>query len=507
MQSVKKLFYNILLVTGTTLFLRTVSVAFIAYLGERIGASGIGIYQLILSVYFLAVTIASSGIRFSTTRLVSEEHASSCVSQSKVVRVCFFYALFFGLASCLLLWFFSPFIADKWLREPQTLLALRILSCALPVVGINSVLSGYFTAQRKHPRCALFQMIDQSVRILGTLGGLYLFSPTSIRGVCAVLAAGSLCGECTSFLLYSGSYLFQKHRHYFNRRKRSISYGTLTPRLLKIALPIAFSAYARSGLSTLQNILIPRGLDQAGLSKEQALSSYGTVHGMALPILLYPNTLMVVLSDLLLPELTECQVSGSQKRLHYMISRVLQISFLFCVSVMGVFYCFSHELSNAIYPHTDISFYLQIFAPLILVMYMDTVVDGLLKGLGEQLRSMKYNVIDSLVSVILIYLLVPIYGISGYVVTVMASELLNFILSLNRLIKITHYRPKILRGIAVPLLCIACTAAITRFFFKDLVSGLTLSILRFLGCYFVLLVLSKCLTREDLKWFKSIIKR
>ena len=57
------IFYNALLLTGVNLMLRFISTGFQVYLSGRIGAEGIGLLQLELSVGGLAMTIGMAGIR------------------------------------------------------------------------------------------------------------------------------------------------------------------------------------------------------------------------------------------------------------------------------------------------------------------------------------------------------------------------------------------------------------------------------------------------------------
>ena len=146
-------------------------------------------------------------------------------------------------------------------------------------------------------------------------------------------------------------------------------------------------------------------------------------------------------------------------------------------------------------------------------MYMDTIVDGMLKGLGEQYQSMKYNVIDSFASVCMVYFLLPVFGIKGYVMTVMVSEVLNFSLSLGRLVKITSLRISVKEIVLKPLLCVVCTALTcgilwfpdswTNAHFPDL---LLVRVLFLIGCYVLFLFLFSCLKKEDLKWFASLVR-
>ena len=88
----------------------------------------------------------------------------------------------------------------------------------------------------------------------------------------------------------------------------------LTSRMLHIALPLAFSAYARSALSTLEHLLVPRGLKSAGFSADRALSGYGTIQGMVMPIISFPACFLMALGELMIPELTEAQMRGRARR-------------------------------------------------------------------------------------------------------------------------------------------------------------------------------------------------
>ena len=68
----RKLIYNTALLTASSLLLNVIAMAFLVWLVGRIGAAGIGLYQLVLSVTNLCATFAISGVRFAATRLVAE---------------------------------------------------------------------------------------------------------------------------------------------------------------------------------------------------------------------------------------------------------------------------------------------------------------------------------------------------------------------------------------------------------------------------------------------------
>ena len=95
-------------------------------------------------------------------------------------------------------------------------------------------------------------------------------------------------------------------------------------------------------------------------------------------------------------------------------------------------------------------------------MYLDTAVDCMLKGMDEQLSVMRYNVVDAALSMALVYILLPIMGIKGYILVICLSEVFNFSLSLGRLIKVTKFELDLTERVVKPILCIAISVLATK---------------------------------------------
>ena len=203
--------------------------------------------------------------------------------------------------------------------------------------------------------------------------------------------------------------------------------------MLKIAVPLAFSAYARSALTTLQHLLVPRGLRTAGYSTDGALSGYGTIQGMALPVIFFPSCLLAAAAELIVPELTEAQVQNNRREIRRTSRELLRISVVFSFLVAVFLLFFAGQLSLLIYHSKDAGRYIRILAPLIPVMYTDMVVDGCLKGRGQQVWSMGINILDALLGLLLVLWLLPRYGLPAYILVIYTTEVFNFALSLKRL--------------------------------------------------------------------------
>ena len=66
----RKFFIQGAVLAAVSLFLRVTNMGYRAYLSQKIGSAGMGLYQLILSVFLLAVTLSTSGISLAVTRMV-----------------------------------------------------------------------------------------------------------------------------------------------------------------------------------------------------------------------------------------------------------------------------------------------------------------------------------------------------------------------------------------------------------------------------------------------------
>ena len=207
----------------------------------------------------------------------------------------------------------------------------------------------------------------------------------------------------------------------------------LTGRMLSVALPLAVSAYARSALSTLEHLLVPRGFRKSGLSADAALAGYGVIQGMAMPVLSFPSCLLSSLAENVIPELTGAQVRGEREKIRREVRSLLTMSLLFAIAVAFALFVTSDFIGSALFASSEAGKYIRLLAPLIPAMYVDMVVDGCLKGLGQQVWSMGINILDAGLGVLLVYTLLPIGALDAYIGIIYFNELLNLALSAARL--------------------------------------------------------------------------
>ena len=481
--SARRFARNALLLIAVNLFMRTVGVSFNVYLSNRAGGEVMGLYSLLFGVYGLALTLGSAGINLGTTRLIADVMGAYCpasagltegddlcrLSIRAALRRCLIYSIVCSTATGCLLFTAAPIIGRVWLNDDRTILSLRVLALTLPPISVSACLGGYFTAVRRVAKTAAVGIGVQFLRIAFCAYLLTLWLPEGVEMTCLALVLGGALSEICGLALTVLAYLADRRRHLRVHPEEASAPSRIDPdriatgsKLLGITVPVTLSACLRSGLLTLQHILIPRGLKQSGASWESALTSYGVLHSMVLPVVLFPSAFISSFSGLLVPEVAESWARGDRVRVARLAKKIITPALIFSFGVGGVMACFGNELGVAIYGSSEAGTYIRMLAPLVPIMYVDSSVDAFLKGMGEQVYSMNVNIIDAGVSVLLVWLLLPRMGLWGYIVAIYVTETLNTTLSLCRMLRMSAMPVSLWKQVFGPLLCITGATAVCR---------------------------------------------
>ena len=127
------IFYSALLLTGVNLLLRLVGTSFQVYLSSRIGAEGIGLLQLVMSIGSMAMVAGTAGIRTATMYLTAEELGRGRPKNvTWVLSGCVLYSLLCSAAVAAVVYIVAPFIASQWVGRPEIQDAVRLFSLFLP---------------------------------------------------------------------------------------------------------------------------------------------------------------------------------------------------------------------------------------------------------------------------------------------------------------------------------------------------------------------------------------
>lgn len=488
-----RIFYSALLLTGVNLLLRLVSTSFQVYISGRIGAAGVGLLQLVLSVGMLAMTAGMAGIRTATMYLTAEELGNKRPGNvTWVLSGCFLYSILCSGAISFSLYYFAPVLAKGWICDLRTIGAIRLFAGFLPISCLCGVMTGYFTAANRIGTLAAVEVAEQLCSMTVTMLFLTFWAGSDPAKACQAVILGSGVGACLTLLCL----VILRVRE-----------GTVTAprlpirkRLFNIAIPLALADDLKSGISTAENLMVPRRLSLYPGTRDP-LAAFGMVCGMVFPVLMFPAAILFGLAELLIPELARCAAAGSQVRIRYLVKRSLRVAMLYGFLFCGLMYLLSDELCIALYQNQEAGIYLRRFALLIPMLYCDAITDAMTKGLGQQKACVRYNILTSSMDVALLFFLLPRYGIDGYFFSFLITHLLNFVLSLGRLVKISRHPLQL----HTPLLAaLACAAAIWGASFLANPWTKSAAYLAILSC---LLFLTKVLSRADFVWLKGLIQK
>ena len=131
---------NGILLATVALLMRGVSLAFNSYITARIGAEGMGLLSLTMSVYGFAVTFATSGVSLAVTRLCAEALGRGETGDVRaIVRRATLYAVGFGGVASVVLFSFAGPIGLSWLGDARTVPSLRVLAFALVPIALATI--------------------------------------------------------------------------------------------------------------------------------------------------------------------------------------------------------------------------------------------------------------------------------------------------------------------------------------------------------------------------------
>ena len=479
------------MLTGVNLLLRFVGTSFQVYLSGRIGAAGIGLLQLVMSVGSLAMVAGIGGIRTATMYLTAEEIGKGRKQNvTWVLSGCFLYSILFSVSIASLLYWFAPWIAQNWIGDVRTVDALRLFASFLPVSCLCGVMTGYFTAANRIGTLAAVEVAEQALSMCLTLGALVLWAGADATRACLCVILGSSLGACLTLICLIILRL---------RERASAGIRILVrTRLLQTGLPLAAADDLKTGINTLENLMVPKRLAM-NLETPNPLAAFGLVSGMVFPVIMFPAAILFGLTELLIPELARCAAAGSTTRIHYLVKKSLQVALVYGITFGGLIFLLAEELCLQLYKNTDAVTFLKLYALLIPMLYCDAITDSMVKGLGQQKICVRFNIFTSALDVGFLYLLLPTHGMNGYYFSFLVTHLINFALSFGRLLKIT------IRKIPLYIPLFSATATVISIYAASFVAQPFVRCSCYLLILGSLLFLFRILTFTDVQWMKSLI--
>lgn len=418
-----------LILTLTGLVSRVIGFFYRIYLSRLFGEEGMGIYQLLSPVLALSFSLTAAGYQTAISKFVAERSAKERSPSLRPMLVGMSISLPLSLLCCAVIFFFSDFIAVHLLLEPRCASMLKILSFSVPLGAVHSCVNGYFYGIKKAGLPAFSQLTEQLSRV----GCVYAISAYAFsRGMVPtinVAVLGLAAGEFFSMIVSIASI------YCCSLKSRAASgCGPLLPiygSILGMALPLTANRIVLNLLQSVESVSIPAKLRAYGYDTSTALSVYGVLTGMAMPLIFFPNALTNSVAVLLLPLISESYALGDLRAVKQSALKTIKYCCILGFLCMCGFSLFGKQVGVLLFDSPLAGHFIATLGFICPFMYLDTTLSSILQGLGMAGRIFIMNVICLLLRLAFVFFAIPTFGITGYLWGMLASQLVQSVLYLG----------------------------------------------------------------------------
>lgn len=412
-----------------------------------IGAEGVGLYQLIFSIYALSLALTSA---FSSTLISRQVSSYLAWGDEEGAKGYFFTAaaesFFSALALSLILFFFGEGIAAAQGAVGGGA-GYRVIAPAVVLVAILSALKGWFNGNMNLTPSALSIVIEQGVKLSM---GLILASLYRGRGMAAATAAalgGVTISEVAAVLSLGTLYLFKRPKG------RAISISL--KRVWKEGFPLRVNGLILPAALFLDGLLIVRLLGIYGLAREEAVASYGIYAGAINSIVNFPVVLVISLAIAVIPLISRSKSTRDIASLKGKAALTLKLSLVVSLPCALALAVLAPQTVSLFYPvftaaEKEVAArLLAIGAGSIVFMSLSQIYSSLLQAIDRAGDAAVSLAISVGVRLILILLIVPRIGIIGIAISGWISYLLFTLLTLAKWLQYTGKSENALKTLAL----------------------------------------------------------
>lgn len=440
-----------LILTLSGVVTRFLGFYFRIFLTDLIGAEGLGLYQLTLPLIPICMSISCSGISLAISR-----HGNN-YADSREYTVCgLTISGIISILCSLLIYNFKDFFAIHFFKDTKCSELIGIMAYMVPLSCIHNCITAYYIGISKTHIPAIAQLLEQICRILSVylifiIGQNKGFPLTPVHGIMGLLA-----GELVSALF--SLTLFNPRIKDFKCAKRSLIINDI----IKTAVPVSGNRIILSIFHSFEAVLIPLLLCSGGHTRAEALTTLGTLTGMALPIIMLPSTLINSFSTLLLPS-----VSGHQNVTYHIIT-AFKCSLLFGIFCLSGFVFWGNEIGYFLFKEELVGKYVCILGWLCPFLYLCTTLGSIINGMGKTNYTLYLNVSSLIIRIILMITLIPKMQINGYLIAFLVSEIYLSLATALVLYKLNPFSLNMFDLIIIPVLAAFISCGISLFIYQIL---------------------------------------
>ena len=436
------------LLTAISISLQTLSLLLNIFITRKLGAASIGVASLIYSFYAFAITLANGNTFTSTSRFVSEEIGKGSGNVEKIVSYALRFSLLLSLLFATAIFIFAPTIGIDYLKSNSSVFAIRLMAISLPLATVGSCLKGYFHAMRLVKKPCIADTMEFFVKF--TVVAIFVeFIILPGRGdIFTAIALSIVLGEIASCIYLSFSYAFRKPS---GGDKKNASIPSFRKYVVAI-FPIVINAYIFITLSSTNEALVPLTLKNFSGSTGIALSQYGIFEAIILPILFFPSIVLQSLSYILVPEIARSKSAQSMDSVRELTKKVFTQGLSWSILVAMVLFSYGGKIGLLACDDPLVGTTLRILCPVIPFIYLEIVLEGILKGLGMQNFSTVNSAVEYILRITAVVVCVPLFGFNGILVSYFVSNVLCNIVRIVAVLKATKLQFDFVRFLLIPIL-------------------------------------------------------
>lgn len=427
------------ILTIANLITRVIGFVYRIILSNLIGAEGMGIYQLTFPIYILSLSLVTGGFSVAVSSLVSRESTHNNNECSfKIVNTALKITISLSIAISIFLLLSAKWFSLYILRDSRTFASLLIFAPAIFIIATSSIIRGFFEGMQDVTPNAIANILEQLSRVIIVLGLLYFLNGINISysASSAIAMFGNIIGEISGFFYLS--YAFHKEKKiYSNTNSKTTSYfGDI----MAISIPLTVNRVIINALSALDNILIPQRLSVAGLNSSQAISIYGELTGMAMPLIFFPSIITNSLAVTLIPAVSEAHSNKNYNLIERRVREAIDVSLIIGFLTMTIFLALPEPIARMLYPAGHVGQMLFWLSFTIVPIFLNQVFASILNGLNLQVITFRNSFIASCIRLYFTYILVamPYLKINGYIIGIIISYTILNMLDYTSLKKHTN---------------------------------------------------------------------
>ena len=389
-------------------------------LSRLIGAEGLGLYQVALSLFSLFLTIGTGGIPITVSRMIAKSRAENDrKGERRAVTAGFILCLLLTAPVCLLLGVFGG-KATFLFSDDRCLPVFRILLIGLILSSVYAVIRGYFWGNKEFLLPSILEIAEESVMVIA--GVLLLQNVTTA-------ASGAEKAAWAVIVSYAFSFTASLLCFFFRGGKFSVPKKDLKT-LFNATLPLTSVRASGSLVNSAIAVLLPAMLIRAGLTESESLKLFGVVSGMAMPILFGPATVIGSISLVLVPELSEDYYRKNFTRLYKNLRRGLLVALYVACFLLPFFYVLGEDIGRIAFSNTLAGEIIKKSCPILLPMSLTMISTGMLNSMGFEKQTFLFYFIGAAAMLLSVLILLPVCGVYAYVIGLGASYVLTALCNL-----------------------------------------------------------------------------